>query len=108
MRPAVIVVYSCLHTGMFTVAPPAEGDMVWCGKCGDYKEVATSPHDFTVDCVSCVYRRMMGNALISAETMATKHAMKYAGHRVRLLDGGALVREFSHPVIHVDVTVPPF
>jgi hypothetical protein len=108
MSAGTVVVFECLHTQVFAFHPPKAGELVWCPKCGDYKSVATAPHDFYVDCAHCTFHKRYGNAEITAETAAIKHAARRAGHRVVITDSGEEVRVFHHEVITVDVSVPPF
>lgn len=103
-----LIVFSCLHTAMFTIAPPKTGETVYCHKCGKYRIVAQAPHSYHVRCETCVYSREFGDALVTAETAAVKHATRKAGHRVALTDEGEEVRVFHHPVITMNVKVPPF
>lgn len=102
----VIVVFSCLHTRVFTVSPPPSGQVVFCPQCEAYREVLRAPHDYSVKCESCTFSRHLGNALMSAETFASNHSLRKAGHRVVLSDSGEEVRVYRRDVLVFDV--PPF
>lgn len=107
-RGTTLVVFECLHTQEFAFHPPQAGELVWCARCGDYKNVTLAPHSFSVHCDNCTFHRDYGNAEITAETAAIKHAARRAGHRVVVKDEGAEVRVFHHEVITMDASVPPF
>lgn len=102
----VLVVFSCLHTAMFTVAPPEPGETLWCVRCQEWKPVITAPHDYAIRCDHCTWRRHPGNARMSAETLATSHSLRRPGHRVTVTDCGEVFRVFHVPILDFDA--PPF
>lgn len=109
MRGTVTVILSCLHTATFSTPAPMKGEKVWCYRCGSYRPAVEAPHDYTVRCLSCTrLDRNLGNAEVTADTLAVKHASRYAGHRVVLIDGETQIQEYWHAVIPVAVDVPPF
>jgi hypothetical protein len=109
MKPQkVLVVLSCLHTAIFHTPAPARGDKLYCWKCGAYRDAVEAPSFYTVRCLACSYGKDCGNALITAETAAAKHAVSKLGHRVVLADGGGTVREYIHQPVPLSLDCPPF
>jgi hypothetical protein len=108
-RPKVLVVLSCLHTRYFQRPAPMTGERVYCVQCGGYKDVAEAPHNYTVRCDHCPYGRECGNALIKAETSASKHALRRPGHATVIYDGEVQVGGYHHPPLPVNADdLPPF
>jgi hypothetical protein len=108
MSALTMVVLSCLHTAYFQTPAPRIGDRLFCMKCGAYREAVEAPHSYTVRCLACAYGKVCGNALITAETAGTKHALRKLGHRVVLADGDMTVREYFHEPLPLTVDLPPF
>lgn len=104
----VLVILSCLHTTYWTPPAPRVGERVYCFMCGAYRDTTEAPHDYAVFCQSCTYAKECGNALITAETAAVKHATRRPGHRVHLVDGEQEIRSYRHEPLPANVEVPPF
>ena len=84
--------------------------MVFCQRCDDYRQVGMAPKDYVVNCVSCKRWawREYGTAFVTAETRAITHAAKNPGHRVRLIEGDRIVREWFYAPLMIEADAPPF
>lgn len=102
-----LVVLSCLHTAVFDAPAPAVGERVYCFRCGAYRDAMEAPPDYSVRCESCQYGKHCGNALITAETAATKHSLARPGHRVQLRNGTQTVTVYEHAPLPANIE-PPF
>jgi hypothetical protein len=104
------VVLSCLHTLSFRSPnhAPTKGDVAWCPRCAGYRKAAQAPHNYVVNCEHCgrLRHHELGDAPIRAETLAIRHSIRYAGHRVTVKSGGELVSSYHHPVMEMES--PPF
>jgi hypothetical protein len=103
-----MVILACLHIRFYPKPAPGAGERVYCFECGRYMDVAEAPHNYSVRCDACTYGRDVGNARITAETSAVKHANRRPGHRVVIFDGEMPDGEYFHPVLPANVDVPPF
>lgn len=104
-----LVVLSCLHTLTFDTPAPSVGEYVFCFRCNAYRRAAQVPDAYTVDCLDCTRGRKeySGNHL-RAEIAADKHARKFPGHRVRVLNRGEVLSERAHAPEPDLLDVPPF
>lgn len=108
------IILSCLHTLEYTDPAPLMGEELWCTRCREYKQAVIAPPNYTLTCDhGCgskgrALRTQFGAAFVTAETHAVKHATKRAGHRVELANGVNHVQTFFHPVMVLDVDIPPF
>jgi hypothetical protein len=104
----ILIVLSCLHTAMFQRPAPAAGERLWCMRCGGYKEVWEAPPNYVVQCKRCSYFREFGDAIITAETAAGRHARRHPSHTVQLLDGDEQLCVYVNNPLPTNVPLPPF
>lgn len=109
-----LIVLSCLHTVLYDPPLPKPGEYVLCRKCDAYRRAATIPNSYRIECRDCTQpatrgsRTEFGGNTHAAEIAADKHARRKPGHRVRVLNGGALVSERMHEAPETLLDAPPF
>lgn len=109
-----LIVLSCLHTIIFDPPLPKRGELVYCRRCEDYRGAATLPESYRIECRDCFNpvskgsRTEFGGNTLAAEIAADKHARRKPGHRVRVLNGDALVSERMHEPLDFSLDEIPF
>lgn len=105
-----LVILSCLHTTEFQKPTPRPGEYVWCYKCVNYKRAVVAPTSYHITCRDCTRApvRDYGDAKLRVEIDADKHARKFPGHRVRVMQGDNLVSERMHEPQPSLLDAPPF
>lgn len=106
----ITVVLSCLHTIQFERPAPRVGEYVLCVRCDAYKRSIVPPDSFRIVCRDCTRfpQRDYGRASLRVEIDADKHARKFPGHRVRVLNGEREVSERMHAAPLSLLDVAPF
>jgi hypothetical protein len=107
----VTTLLSCLHPREFAAGQvPAEGELLWCPQCQEYRECATI-NEYRARCEDCRYSRRFGAAGLTARVRATKHGVMKQ-HRVTVTCGDEVVEVISpkvtEPISGLGVDDPPF
>jgi hypothetical protein len=103
-----LVILSCLHSFYYVRPAPKSGDRVYCPRCNEEATAAATPHDFSVNCRDCPWKRFYGRAAVTADTAAVKHSLRRPGHRVEVLDGDVVVESHWVRPLPASADLPPF
>jgi hypothetical protein len=94
------ITLSCGHSTIFkgsVLAIPSVGDEIYCRRCEAAVMVFAAQDEISVRCTECRYIRPFGQAMVTAETAASVHAIK-KNHTVAIYDGATLLRKIHEHV----------
>lgn len=93
-----VVFLSCLHTLSLTVLPRSYDEQLFCFRCDRYMSYVRPPSDYSVRCDDCEKypKKKLGSAVLTAHTQATKHYLKFLGHRVHVLNHGEIEKTYHY------------
>lgn len=80
----------CGHTMFYSQPVPRVGDDVLCNRCRVASSVISVEDEIRVRCTDCRYSRGFGQAELTADTYASKHAVM-RGHVVHIVKGSTLI-----------------
>lgn len=99
----------CDHSLFFRPPVPRVGEHIYCRYCREMVGIKAVLHEIRIKCTECSYGRGFGQAMLTAETYATKHGLT-KNHTVAIKRGEEvvkLVHEHQQPGL-MDSGEPPF
>lgn len=103
------VTLDCNHSLFFHPPVPEVGSTIYCRYCQSAVTVKAVQHEIRIKCTECRYGRGFGQAMLTAETYASKHGST-KNHTVAIKKGDEvikLVHEHQQPGL-MDSGEPPF
>lgn len=99
---------SCEHYLFFTSPIPVVGETLYCHHCREAKDITKVLDEYRIRCTKCRYGRTFGQAEMSAQVFAAKHALT-RHHTVNVFLGTKVLRSVDVDTPQLELTEePPF